>query len=61
MLTLVFPGDAEKMAGKMTGNTGMVERGQERKTGEYQVSYSLAPLLAMALTIIASSDQTGAF
>ncbi|KAI0917107.1 hypothetical protein AcW1_007611 [Taiwanofungus camphoratus] len=29
-------GDAEKMAGKMTGNTGMVERGQERKTGEYQ-------------------------
>jgi hypothetical protein len=26
-------GSAEKMMGKMTGNTGMQERGDERKTG----------------------------
>ncbi|KAJ6566814.1 hypothetical protein B0H19DRAFT_1067092 [Mycena capillaripes] len=29
-------GGAEKLAGKMTGNTGMQERGQERKMGEFE-------------------------
>ncbi|KAJ6537253.1 hypothetical protein DFH09DRAFT_1178332 [Mycena vulgaris] len=29
-------GGAEKLAGKMTGNAGLQERGQERKMGEYE-------------------------
>ncbi|KAJ7473242.1 hypothetical protein FB451DRAFT_1558521 [Mycena latifolia] len=29
-------GGAEKIAGKMVGNPGLQERGQERKMGEYQ-------------------------